>query len=287
MSNEVVDFIRMVICRDSYVTVIQNFRTFYLNTGNNIMMRCSMNFSRAVTPCVAVIAVMSFLGVTSPVSASGFTDYDIALQELNKVKKVQPKKEIKKRRKQRTVKKTASTGKSAKPVVIEIPSPLKSESGAAVLSNGTPVVESMQPAVDKVDISHEPFSYVVTGKRILLQAVVDSTENMEGIFCRFRSTTSEAWARVPMTQVEDTHFTYKAILPALASGARAILYTFVVVDLQGKEVIGREYTMPVKSSLIVPGWQQPPSAENLGVILENSATPLDGFKDPGFLPSAP
>ena len=246
-----------------------------------------MNFSRAVTPCVAVIAVTTFLGITSPVSASGFTDYDIALQELNKVKKVQPKKEIKKRRKQRTMKKPASTGKSAKPVAVEIPSPVISESGAAVPSDGTPVVESMQPAVDKVDISHDPFSYVVIGKRILLQAVVDSTENMAGIFCRFRSAKADAWGRVPMTQVDDTHFTYKATLPALAPDARALLYSFVVVDLQSKEVISREYTMPVKSSLIVPGWQQPTSAESLGVILENSATSLDGFKDPGFLPLAP
>lgn len=246
-----------------------------------------MYISRTVTPCVAVIAVMSFLGITSHVSASGFTDYDIAIQELNKVKKVQPKKEIKKRRHQRTVKKPVSTGKSAAPAAVEISYPTALKSGAAVPSDGTPVVESMQPAVDKVDISHDPFSYVVIGKRILLQAVVASTENIAGIFCRFRSAKAEAWARVPMTQVEDTHFTYKAILPALAPDARAVFYTFVVVDLQGKEIMSREYTMPVKSSLIVPGWQQPPSAENLGVILENSATPLDGFSDPGLLPSAP
>ena len=246
-----------------------------------------MYILRALTPCVAVMAFISFLSSTLPVSASGFTDYDIALQELNKVKKVQPKKEIKKRKRQRTVKKPASTSKSTTPAAVEIPSPILLKSDATVPSKGTPVAESIQPTVDKVDISHDPFSYVVIEKRILIQAVVASTENMAGIFCRFRSAKAEAWARVPMTQVEDTHFTYKTILPALAPDARALLYSFVVVDLQGKEVISREYTMPVKFSLIVPGWQQPPSADNLGVILENSATPLDGFSDPGILPSAP
>lgn len=244
--------------------------------------------------CMLAVSSMMICGTVSPpVSAAGFTDYDIALQELNKVKKVNPaKKEKSGRRKPRKIKKTprSTTGTSAEvPAVSPSPGPeqVGTDRPVPIPAEAAAGVEKPQLSVDASGIAHDPFSYGVTGKRTLLKAVVNSTENVAAVFCRIRSVKGDAWARVPMTKVENTHFTYQAVLPALAPDAQVLRYSFVVVDLQGKETISREFTMPLKQSLVVPGWQQDPSSAPLGMVLENSSRPLDGYNDPGILPLTP
>lgn len=242
--------------------------------------------------CMLAVSCAMVCGTVSPVSAAGFTDYDIALQELNKVKKLNPAKKEKSSRKSKKIKKTprSTTGPSAEvPDVFPSPVPeqVKTNPSLPIPAEGVAGVEKAQLPVDTSGIAHDPFSYGVTGKRTVLKAVVNNTENMAAIFCRIRSVKGDAWARVPMTKVENTHFTYQAVLPALAPDASVLRYSFVVVDLQGKEINSREFTMPLKPSLVVPGWQQDPSSAPLGIIFEGGSKTLDGYNDPGILPSAP
>lgn len=215
----------------------------------------------------------------------GFTDYDIAIQELNKVKKKYPKKERKPHKTEQHRKgKTAPEAAQSKGTAV-------TESAGAQATGSAPSEQHQAPAMPVVaehpageptlGITHDPFSFLVAGKRSTVQAVIETGGSTAEVLCRFRADNSSSWGRVPMSLVSGTHFTYRAVLPAPAQSASLVQYQFVVVDREGKETLSREFGIPVRSSLVVPGWQFDPSGNKLPLALEKGTDLLEGFSDPG------
>jgi len=205
---------------------------------------------------------------------AGGGDYEIPLADLKKVEK-KPKKAAARKR---TGKKKADAASQGTP----------HEASGATEAPGSPaplVPETeksgteMAGTLDSAFISHEAYSYVVPGKRTIVKAVI-SREAVQSVRCRFRSQERGGYASVAMAKVPGSQFTYVATLPALEPGVAALLrYRFVVVDASGNQTYSQEFVTPVKSTSVMPGWQQDPSGGAVGAVLENPRQPLEGFLD--------
>ena len=226
----------------------------------------------------------------SPVASSG-NQYEIPLSDLKKVEKKKPRKTKNKHHKEqkRTGKKTQGAVKetpravSAEPQVSVQAMP-SSETGAlytpeVLIDGGTATVDLTPASADDARITHEPYSYVVTGKRTVIKAIISGRLVFQSVRCQFHSSEESGSALVPMTKVEGNHYTYTATIPALAQGANSLRYQFVVINTQGKETRSQEFIMPVNQTTVVPGWQQEPSQEAIKLDLAASGKPLEGFSD--------
>lgn len=242
---------------------------------------------------VVVMAITASCATTHAVThQSGFTDYDIAIQELNKVKKKNPKKERKphktvQHRKEKTApevsrgeRATAGTGSADRQETLSAPSVPRQ-------APAMPVVAEQPTGAQTLRVTHDPFSFLAAGRRSTVQAVIETDDSTAEVLCRFRADNSSSWGRVPMSLVSGTHFTYRAVLPAPAQSANLIQYQFVVVDRQGKEMLSREFGIPVRPSLVVPGWQLDPSGSRLPLTLEKGTDLLEGFSDSGVPAALP
>jgi len=222
---------------------------------------------------IAIVLLVTAVPV-QPVSAAGENDYEIPLSELKKVEKKKPKKTETKKRKERKKADTTSqettrevSGAAAAP---SQPAPLAPEAA----QRGAEVMETP----DSAHISHEPYSYVVPGKRTVIKTII-SREAVQSVRCRFRSLDKGGYASVAMAKAPGSQFTYVATLPALEPGAAALRYRFIVVDASGIQTYSQEFTIPVKPSAVMPGWQQDPGKEPVRAALENPWQPLQGFSD--------
>ncbi|QEM67108.1 hypothetical protein FO488_02315 [Geobacter sp. FeAm09] len=207
-----------------------------------------------------------------PATSAAGSDYEIPLSELKKVEKKKAKKaETRKRAERKRVRAAAQeTTRAASepagaPAAQPVPAPPAPRS-----------VEAAPETPDSVHISHEPYSYVVPGKRTIVKAVV-SLDGVQAVRCRFRAGEKGGDALVSMTRAPGSQFTYGATLPPLESGAMALRYRFIVVDATGHEIHSREFVTPVKITPVVPGWQQDPAGEPVRAVLENPRQPLEGF----------
>ncbi|KAB0665010.1 hypothetical protein F6V25_10285 [Oryzomonas japonica] len=227
-------------------------------------------FSRwriAVPLVVASMLVQPVLDLSAASSAAGGNVYEIPLSELKKVEKKKPKKaETRKRaEKKRThtaPRKVSEPAGTPAPPIPALP----------VAQNEATAPET----VDSVNISHEPYSYVVPGKRTTVKSVV-SLDGVQSVRCRFRAGEKGGDASVPMAKVPGSQFTYSATLPALEPGATALRYRVVVVDAAGNEIHSKEFVTPVRATPVVPGWQQDSSKEPVSAVLGNPRQPLEGF----------
>jgi len=218
---------------------------------------------------VAVVLLVTAMPV-KPVSAARGNDYEIPLSELKKVeKKKKPKKA--ETRKHREKKKGDTTSEKTPNEVSGAAVPGKPETPPP------PVAEAMD-APDSAHISHEPYSYVVPGKRTVIKAII-SREALRSVRCRFRSLDKGGYASVPMTKTPGNQFTYGAILPALKPEATVLRYRFIIVDASGNQTYSPEFSIPVKPTSLMPGWQQEPDKEPVRVTLEDPRQPLEGFSD--------
>lgn len=248
---------------------------------------------------VAVVLVFTMLtpavrAATTP-SAAGASGYEIPLGELNKVKKERPQK-----RKSREHKK--NKGESAAQPATDAAAPAEKADLAPAAADKVIAPDTRQPAVSEktvpaasvkaephqaplpsIVIHHDPYSYVIAGKRTTIQAVVSSAESIQAVYARFRSAENGSYARVPMRLVSGTQFTYTAILPALAASGTSLRYTVVAVDSSGLENSSKEFVIAVKPSTVLPGWQLEKSADTIKIRLENREKPLEGFADPGIV----
>jgi len=208
-------------------------------------------------------------------SAAGGNDYEIPLADLKKVEKKKAKKVTSRKHTDR---------KKAHAASQEVPQ----EASGATEASGQPaplppeteknVVEVMD-SPDSAYISHEPYSYVIPGKRTVIKAIF-SRDAVQSVRCRFRSLERGGYASIAMTRVPGSQFTYVATLPALESGVAALLrYRFLVVDASGAKTYSQEFVTSVKSTSVMPGWQQDPSGGPVRVTLENPRQPLEGFSD--------
>lgn len=222
---------------------------------------------------IAIVLLVTAVPVQS-VSAAGENDYEIPLSELKKVEKKKPKKAEIRKHKEKKKADTASretprefSGASAAPGQPAPFAPATAQHGAQIME--TP---------DSDHISHEPYSYVVPGKRTVIKVIV-SREAVQSVMCRFRSLGKGGYAYVAMAKAPGSRFIYVATLPALEPGAAALSYRFNVVDASGIQTFSQEFVIPVKPTSVMPGWQQDPAKEPVRAALENPQQPLEGFSD--------
>jgi len=224
---------------------------------------------------VTVVLVQSVFCIPVAYSAAGGNDYEIPLADLKKVEKKKPKKAETRKRTDRKKVHAASQG---------TPHGASSATGAPdrpalLLPETEKNAVEVTVTPDSANISHEPYSYVVPGKRTVIKAIF-SREAVQSVRCRFRSLERGGYASVAMTKAPGSQFTYVATLPALESGVAALLrYRFVVIDASGNQTYSQEFVTPVKSTSVTPGWQQNPSREPVRIELDNPRQPLEGFTD--------
>lgn len=220
-------------------------------------------FSRRL---IAVFLLAATVPVQS-VSAAGGSDYEIPLSELKKVEKKKQKKAETRKRKKRKEADSASRETSHK---VPTSTPLEPETP----QHAAEVMETP----DSAHISHEPYSYVVADRRTVIKAII-SMEAVQSVRCRFRSLDKGGYASVAMPREPGSQFTYVATLPPLKPGAPALRYRFIVVGASGVQTYSQEFSMPVKQTSLMPGWQQEPGKEPVKAALENPFQPLEGFSD--------
>ncbi len=232
--------------------------------------------------CCRMVAVQLFVLVliisVGPVAASqvnAASNYEIPLVELQKVKKERPAKRDsreRKRKKSDVAPEQKTYGVTVQP---ETPAAPKNEGESKPVTAATPVESPLS-------IHHEPYSYLLTGKRTIIQSIISGTNSIASVYCRFRSAETAGFARVQMSTVPGTFFTYSATLPGLAPASKELRYSIIAIDTAGNEIKSPEYVTAVKASSVVPGWQLESAQEPLKVLLEDKEKPLEGFSDPNL-----
>lgn len=250
-----------------------------------------------VASLVVMVLISPAWAAAPSSSASGASGYEIPLGELKKVKKERP---VKKERKERTKKKVVGavqpSAEQVAPTEKDVQIPVTGVPGRDGLpgSRQQPVPEKissdilhkteiLQTSTSPVTIHHDPYSYVITGKRSTIQAVISSANSIQAVYCRFRATENGAYAVVPMVQAPGTQFTYVATLPSLGAVSRALRYTIIAIDSMGNESRSQEFIIAVKSSAVLPGWQLENSLDMIRIKRENKDKPLEGFADSGIV----
>lgn len=204
----------------------------------------------------ALLVMPVYVSLAAP-ALPGAMQYDIPTSELNKVRKELPSKRgaAEPRKKRKSDVKPQETAPAAgtavepaaqpKTATVEPVSPAPPRTAAAA---------SPLPA-DSIRIHHAPYSFVVAGKRTVIQAVVSSESETRNVFCRFRTKDGDVLQQVTMDKAPGSRFTYVAILPGLPAHSTSLRYSITAVDATGRELSSQEYLTPVTTSPIVPGWQ--------------------------------
>lgn len=193
---------------------------------------------------------------------AGAVDFEIPLIELNKVKKKSPPKRSAGRHKtkKRSDSRTQISAADA-PVSPVLPDQAKSP-GNEIQSKvdvesapGNPPAKS-SPAAESFKISHDPYSFVVTGRDTVIHAVIyRKADELASVACRMRITKKGATSTIMMKKVDNTLFTYTATLPGLPPEMQSLSYSIVAVDSSGIESVSQEFVTPVIAFGVVPSWQ--------------------------------
>lgn len=102
---------------------------------------------------------------------------------------------------------------------------------------------------------HDPYSYMVPGKRITIQVAISDPAGVRIARCYFKASGEEDYVFVPMEKVDGTLTLYKFVLPAPSPGSKGIHYRLLVVNKDGKISKTDEFMTPVRAG-ITPGWQE-------------------------------
>lgn len=218
-----------------------------------------------------VLMTVLFVVQVNESATAGTTDFDIPISELNTVKKKNSVKRAtgeskkKKRSGKHTHVSTSGTATSNKPIsqtkekTVESDGVAKNEEAP----QKSPVADNQLSTSEDIRIYHTPYSFVVTGKRTVIHAVVNSKSDIQEVSCSLITTEGGAQTLVKMVKVDGTRFTYMAALPELSPGSPSLRYTIVAVVTPGKETRSQEYVSPVVSSPVVPSWQLESDAADL------------------------
>lgn len=248
--------------------------------------------SHLITFCVTISLVLTC-------QAGIAAEFDIPLAELNKVKKKYPaRSETKKRRN--------VSKKQEKPVAIESGTASENpDAGAKDKSSPqmpgetaqapeltsekapVPVREQQEAAVagttaTNILISHTPYSYLMAGRRTVIQAVISSNTQIAKVYCYFHATGISTGAAVYMTNVSGTRFTYTCTVPALSPDSRGLSYRIFVIDSSGTATQSPSYEIPRASASVFPGWQPDNFNDPLDITIDDNRTVLEGFSDPSL-----
>ena len=226
----------------------------------------------------ALCALILALSIGHPVLAASGTDgYEIPLGELHKVKKEQPARKARKAGKPGTATKAAEQKQERYQAVV-IPEGQGAQEGKGATT--APVPTASENTL--FSIHHDSYSYLVAGKRTVIQAVVSGSTVPKEVFCRFRAGDKGLPARVTMQPVPGTSFTFTTTIPALAATATDLRYSVVARDASGGESSSQEFVIPLKATSVIPGWQLESAADPVRIIRESADKPFEGFSDPGL-----
>lgn len=219
---------------------------------------------------------------SAPVRTALCAEFDIPLTEL----KESPKKKAAKAadKKQAKEKKTAGQKNVARKAQT------KKAIAANVADNSQEPVKSVksgnQAAIPTVSveqaaniITHLPFSYVISRKRTRISAVITSSDTPQAVRCQFRSSVSASGGQTTMTRTGDSQFTYTATIPALDGSAQSLQYRIIVVEQDGRVVRSQEYTIPVRDTSVLPGWQEEPGLTPVLLRVGSPGNRPEGFTD--------
>lgn len=250
---------------------------------NMASLTCRKNFSASIAGLLATFVCMAL--AAAPATAE--TGFDISISDLNTVKKKAPsKKTSKETRRKKKSDVEPQQPSSEKNVVVETvltPSTEKMPDEKSALKPTGPVETPVQTAAPRIEpktetqinsdkqlsqvtaesepdpestrIFHSPYSFVVAGKRTIIQVVIDSNAEIQEVSCTLRAHEGGGRNQVKMEKVEGTQFTYKAVLPGLSRGTSSLSYTVDVVDSNGKLTRSKKFVTPVKTVPFVPSWQ--------------------------------
>jgi hypothetical protein len=246
----------------------------------------SLSYAGIAVVTLAMPVIICLNGALAATTVSGGMDYEIPLSELDKVRKEAPPKRAtseprKKKKNDAKVQEPAVEASPPKEPVAQAPPLTVDPSGTAAREaepQNSPAVS--EPLPDSIRIHHSPYSFIVAGKRTIVQAVINSNVEIKSIACLIRVRDGGAQARVAMLKENGTRFTYMATIPGLAPESRSLRYTIVAVDSLGRENRSQEFSIPVTASAIVPGWQTENMNELIVVEREDGKKPLEGFSDP-------
>lgn len=248
---------------------------------------------------MAVFIILSFT-LTFHIPAAAAAEFDIPLSELNKVKKKYPAKteSTKKRKQSKKQPQPQDTGQKTT-VSTDEPAELQSitdsrEKPGDITGGNTPAA-SNNPSITQSNglnkpeaslttrITHTPYSFLVPGKRTIIQAVISSSSNVSNVYCYFRSAGSNTGAAVSMLKVAGTRFTYSATIPALSTESSGLSYKIYAIDSNGATSQSKEYSMQASSASVSPGWQTDNFTDSLQIQKDNPNAPLEGFSDPALV----
>lgn len=246
-------------------------------------LTCRKNISASIAGLLTILVGLAL--AAAPVTAE--TGFDISISDLNTVKKKAPSKKTSKetRRKKRSdtepqqsssekagavetvltplTEKMPDEKSSPKPVG-PVETPVQAAAPAIEPKTETQINPDKQlsqvaaepePDPENTRIFHSPYSFVVAGKRTVIQAVIDSNAEIQEVSCTLRTHEGGGRNQVKMEKVEGTQFTYRAVLPGLSRGTSSLSYTVDVVDSSGKLTRSKKFVTPVKSVPFVPSWQ--------------------------------
>lgn len=238
---------------------------------------------------IQLLLVVSAVSVLQTNTASS-SEYEIPLSELNKVKK---KYHAKKETHKRHIKKGKKQAQE-QPVTTDNAEPVKQkiepldEKSVAIKSVSQKNSNQKNPQssisseteLSAIKISHTPYSYIVSGKRTIVQAVISSSTSIVKVYCYFHTTGSNNGAAVQMSKMDGTNFTYTTIIPALNSNSTGLSYKIYAIDSNGITTQSKEYTIPTSTTAVSPGWQPDNFKDILQIQQDDLKKNLDGFSDP-------
>lgn len=170
-------------------------------------------------------------------------ELEIPLQELKKVQKKPAKKSTAKKKESKKTAKPEKHSSEKADAAAAAPVQAAAEKPTAVAEEGA------------ASISHSPYSFVAPGKGVKLSAVIGSRDEIQSVRCQYRAAGGN-YEQIPMNKAESTRFTYAVTLPALPAEARELQYRLIVTEQGGRTTRSQEFSIPVRQTTIVPGWQE-------------------------------
>ena len=230
----------------------------------------SMYYLESIFIVAALLLFMPICALSAAPAISGGMDFEIPLSELSKGNKESPPKRVasthKKKKKSGAGKKKTSVAASQRALTDTI-EPIQHTVQAKFLDSNPDAVApgkaipknipiTSGPIPENIQIDHNPYSFVVSGKSTVIQAVIYRREaDLRAVNCKTRVIETGAHSLVKMGKVAGTKFTYAATLPGVAPNVSSLRYTIVAIDPVGRESVSPEFVTPVTSSPVVPGWQ--------------------------------
>ena len=92
--------------------------------------------------------------------------------------------------------------------------------------------EPRQPPDPKLPmvIDHDPYSYVVPGRSVVIRAIISGIHEVKTAYCTIRSADTDKTVLVQMTKETGTMYTYTARLPEATPASRYLRYRITAID---------------------------------------------------------